>query len=872
MSNKSIRKINVFISSPGDVKPERQSVARAIKRINNLSHIRDKYVLTPLAYEEIVPGAIGTSPQSTVNKYMIEAQNSDILICILWSRMGTPVLDQVTGKTYQSGTEYEFIQAYEANQKSGKPYILLYRGMGSISPEADLGQANLVREFFKQFEGKDAKLKGMYKSYHSLDEFEDILLRDIDNILSKNIIDAGDEDDRTYQTTVSSRGAEKISTKTIHNLGNRPLLVGRENDIWKIIATLSKSNVPLIIDGRAGIGKTALAIEIGYYCADKKLSSPNLSSKGPGASEGLIFNHVLYFTARQSDLSLLNILDGIGKWTENIYILQLPDLESKRVEVVKLLSKSNTLIIIDNYESITDIMVSRFVNDVPYPSRVLITSREHHKEIKDARYVSLGEITPDASTELIKQELANLEIDGESYIDAIQSQAADMLDQLLQYTKGTPLAIQWSVGQLQEQSLEAVLQLLAQAEGDLFANMFERSWATLNDSCQKILCILTLFASPPNAFSLEKASKFDDAVIVVAESLKTLVSKRLIEINRSFSISKTRYGLHPLAKSFASVKLEQNNWKQGFRKEIIEYYLNLVRQYGGRDWEDAAKFQVLEDDRENIFLAIQWAFEYQQWENVIEFAEQLRNYTLIFGYWPQRIKHCKDAAFASDKLNNRIKYGRFYRHIGWTLILQGRLDDAEKHLQEALTVAESSGDSKGIADANGDLAELARLRKDYETSRQLREKSLAISMNNNNPRDIYVERTLLAQLDLEEGKLETAKSRFKNSLEDAKNLNWHRAIAYCLHWLGDIERLQSNFNTARAYYEQSRAYLESFQDKSRLAMLEKSFAFLAFAENDREKTEQLGRHALDELKRLGLRHELPDLEELLINVGTSKLY
>ena len=122
MLNVSIKKISVFISSPGDVKAERQASVKIIKRINDFSYIRDKYILVPLAYEELVPGAVGASPQDTVDKYMTQAQNTDLFICIMWSRMGTPVFDQVTGKTYKSGTSYEFTQAYEANQKFGKPF------------------------------------------------------------------------------------------------------------------------------------------------------------------------------------------------------------------------------------------------------------------------------------------------------------------------------------------------------------------------------------------------------------------------------------------------------------------------------------------------------------------------------------------------------------------------------------------------------------------------------------------------------------------------------------------------------------------------------------------------------------------------------
>src|SRR5450759_4760958 len=171
MTEKTLQKIDIFISSPGDVGEERKIASEVIEQLNSMSQFADRCMLKPLAYEKIVPAAVGESPQRAVDRYMMEADQADIFICILWSRMGTPVIDS-NGKEYQSGTEYEFIKAYQANQKSGKPAILLYRAMKSIPPDADLEQALRVQDFFKRFEGKDAEFKGMVGKYKNNEEFK----------------------------------------------------------------------------------------------------------------------------------------------------------------------------------------------------------------------------------------------------------------------------------------------------------------------------------------------------------------------------------------------------------------------------------------------------------------------------------------------------------------------------------------------------------------------------------------------------------------------------------------------------------------------------------------------------------------------------
>jgi hypothetical protein len=157
----SLRRIDVFISSPSDVYKERQIVKRVIDRCNRMDSISERYVLRALAYEESVPAEVGKRPQDIVDRHMKKAGSSDLFICIFWHRMGTPVTHEETGERFQSGTEYEFLDAYRNNQRLGKPYILLYRSMKPFPPETDPEQLRAVEAFFKRFEGEHAAFKGL---------------------------------------------------------------------------------------------------------------------------------------------------------------------------------------------------------------------------------------------------------------------------------------------------------------------------------------------------------------------------------------------------------------------------------------------------------------------------------------------------------------------------------------------------------------------------------------------------------------------------------------------------------------------------------------------------------------------------------------
>ena len=79
-SDKTLRKIDIFISSPSDVKEERHIAIHVISRLNQMHSISSHFILKPLAYEDVIPAAVGQNPQTVVDRYMMEASKSDLFI------------------------------------------------------------------------------------------------------------------------------------------------------------------------------------------------------------------------------------------------------------------------------------------------------------------------------------------------------------------------------------------------------------------------------------------------------------------------------------------------------------------------------------------------------------------------------------------------------------------------------------------------------------------------------------------------------------------------------------------------------------------------------------------------------------------------
>jgi hypothetical protein len=175
-----VTRIDVFISSPSDVAEEREIVGRVIERLNR-SVLRDHFFVVPLLYEQDVPPEVGRNAQCVVDRYM-HVQRSQVMVCVLWSRMGTPFTITETGDRFDSGTQYEFITGYESFLHHGNPTILLYRRVQE-NAEADSTQKDRVAAFFDGFQGPQPRWKGLWKEYNEPAEFEERLRNDLERVI-----------------------------------------------------------------------------------------------------------------------------------------------------------------------------------------------------------------------------------------------------------------------------------------------------------------------------------------------------------------------------------------------------------------------------------------------------------------------------------------------------------------------------------------------------------------------------------------------------------------------------------------------------------------------------------------------------------------
>jgi HEAT repeat protein/3',5'-cyclic AMP phosphodiesterase CpdA len=128
MNQKSISRI--IVASPGDVQAERDLLPRVIDELNRGIAADRNLRLELVRWEtDSFPGFHPEGPQGPIDS-VLKIEDCDILIGIFWKRFGTPVMNA------NSGTEHEFLTAYEARKQKGSPQIMVYFNQKPYNPSS----------------------------------------------------------------------------------------------------------------------------------------------------------------------------------------------------------------------------------------------------------------------------------------------------------------------------------------------------------------------------------------------------------------------------------------------------------------------------------------------------------------------------------------------------------------------------------------------------------------------------------------------------------------------------------------------------------------------------------------------------------------
>jgi len=222
------------------------------------------------------------------------------------------------------------------------------------------------------------------------------------------------------------------SSRVLHNLPrpdhNDTSLIGRRKEVEEVSHLLLQNRSSVItITGPGGIGKTAVSLEIAYSFVAKE--SP--------------FELILWATFKNEKLTV----DGIKEITDSTRTFpELTDLfagvigaslDSTSLALGKALSGINTLICLDNLETVTGNDFVNFYNMMPDSCKFLITSRRGIGQIE--RRFDLQPIARRDAIHFIHALIRNLRV------SELQATRAEVIEAIVDRYSNNPLAIKWFV-------------------------------------------------------------------------------------------------------------------------------------------------------------------------------------------------------------------------------------------------------------------------------------------------------------------------------------------------------------------------------------------------------------------------------------------
>jgi WD40 repeat protein len=262
------QRLRIFVSSPGDVKAAREIAALTIERL--AQDYARFFTIEPYLWEFEAMIASGHFQDS------IEPPSAfDVVIMILWSRLGTLLPEQTAVREYRgidgrapvTGTEWEFEEAFQAAKQKGAPDLLVYR---SLKPapfdthdtdrfEQQSSQLRALNGFWERHFANRGMFLGAFTLFNSDAEFAELLESHLRKLIETRIATlSGQRSDSPSKAWVQApfRGLES------YEFEHAPIFFGQDEALAQAMLRLTAQSETgysfLLTLGASGSGKSSL--------------------------------------------------------------------------------------------------------------------------------------------------------------------------------------------------------------------------------------------------------------------------------------------------------------------------------------------------------------------------------------------------------------------------------------------------------------------------------------------------------------------------------------------------------------------------------------------------------------------------------------
>lgn len=259
-------RLRIFVSSPGDVPDERLRASLIIDKL--AQEFRRYFTLEVIRWEHEPLIASGHFQDA-----LDPPSETDIVVLILWSRLGTPLPEKtgmreyrgIDGRAPVTGTEWEYEDALKAARERGAPDLLAFRNRSPTpidprDPEARArsnAQLDALDAFWHRHFADRGVFLAAYEEYATLEQFAARLEESLRKLIERRIkaLPADETGDQTWFAP-PFRGLQA------YGFEHAPIYFGRDEAVAKAAEQLAVNaragTAFLLVSGASGSGKSSL--------------------------------------------------------------------------------------------------------------------------------------------------------------------------------------------------------------------------------------------------------------------------------------------------------------------------------------------------------------------------------------------------------------------------------------------------------------------------------------------------------------------------------------------------------------------------------------------------------------------------------------
>ncbi len=583
-----------------------------------------------------------------------------------------------------------------------------------------------------------------------------------------------------------------LPVKTTH-------FIGRRDEIQAIKYLLDSTHL-LTLTGSPGTGKTRLALQIAWEIKEYFRDGVYFVSLAPLSDPALVTTAVA---------NAIGVTETPGQ----------PLLETLK----DVLQTSQMLLIVDNFEHLLSAVtqISELTAAAPH-LKVLATSRERLHLYGEQEYAVAPLELPDPE-HADPQMLANCE-SAALFIQQARAAKPDFeltpenalaIAKICVRLDGLPLAIELAAARIKLLTptlllnrLTSRLDTLTGGAHDLPArqqtlrNTIAWSYNLLEESDKMLFARLAVFAG---GWSLDAAeSVCDDAPEVsVLDGLASLLDKSLIQKTEDNS-SEPRFAMLETIHEYALERLQASADEELLRRRHADYFTHFAERSGKALYSryQSRGLTNLETEQNNFRAVLSWSLAGNPEPGLRLIAAlgacwRIRSY-LVEGFnWARHLLAVKTNVAPEVRANALSSTSRLLA------CYIGNYADAERMSREALELARQSSDQRSIAEA------------------------------------LYARGTTLMETRSAE-----ARVYFNEALTLFQALEDQWSIAQTLNVIGEVERLEGNYEAAEALYRQALALFQQFGNLWGANIALQNLAYIAQHQHDYERARSLFRESL----------------------------